>query len=878
MGREKKNLIGDGDQYSAYYGNFRGVDFSSDHTQVDKRRFAYLVNMYKDYQSAQGQAIETIPGFRAVMNLPEAGGSTIYGIHEYVLNWKGRVRGMILVHMGKRLYAFKGYPESVNVKKNMLVTLGKEVSNTNGTKTFRVGLTGTYAVYSVSKLDGTSIDGNWSYSPFTLTISRGDLSEGDTVNVVYSQDVLEYEDAIFTDMNEQKSVSFTFNNRLYIIDGKNYLVYDAKTISSVVDNAYIPLTYKAIVPGETEISDAGKEYEQRNVLQPKFRNSFVADGVTKEYYLNEKELDNQDVAPYDRYCQVEAYGEVLPESAYEVDYLNGKITFAEPPEKAEAKGFPEGHDGIVITAKKTFKASFESTSGISTAPISEFITRCTIACVFDNRVFMSGNPFYPNHVYYCENNANTGYMDPTFFGVFNYLQDGAGAAPITGMLPVSGTLTVLKADSKQDGAIYYHSPVNTGENIVGKIYNSIAGLPGTGCLGACINFLDDPVFVSRLGLEAVGQLSTRNERAIEHRSTLVDAKLVNVDLTSAQPEEWNGYLLLLVDGKVFMADSRQRYADETGIMQYEWYYLEDIGKHEGQYEEFKYARSALDEVLKKTVRVCDGCHRPLDLCNCDEPNGKYTEVPFMIADKIFDVDTYETEDLTGTTANFIPSIYIYSENIPIDADDVTYSKKVHYTLRAVYDPVSHIQTGLGAYICETKGNLIGGTFYPATCLKSMNNTLYFGANGTIFAFNFDKRGENGEIPAEYYTFNGRTIFSGCATKMDDCDIPHLTKSTVKKSTVIKTKTLDSSALKIKVRTNKKPYEQISRVNTGRFSFGAFDFADLTFNTQDHGLSTVREKEKKWVEKQYFIYSDEFMKPFAIYNLAYRYKIAGRYKE
>ena len=114
--------------------------------------------------------------------------------------------------------------------------------------------------------------------------------------------------------------------------------------------------------------------------------------------------------------------------------------------------------------------------------------------------------------------------------------------------------------------------------------------------------------------------------------------------------------------------------------------------------------------------------------------------------------------------------------------------------------------------------------------------------------------------------------------MDNCDIPHLTKSTIKKSTVVKTKTLSSSAIKIKVRTNKKPYEQIARVNTGLFSFDGMDFSDLSFNTQDHGISTIKEKEKKWVEKQYFIYSDEFMKPFALYNLSYRYKISGRYKE
>ena len=96
-------------------------------------------------------------------------------------------------------------------------------------------------------------------------------------------------------------------------------------------------------------------------------------------------------------------------------------------------------------------------------------------------------------------------------------------------------------------------------------------------MGACINFLDDPIFISRLGVEAVGQLSVRYERANEHRSSLIDAKIVNMDLSSAVVAEWNGYLLVLVDGCIFMADSRQRYTHAIGVNQYEWYYIENVG-------------------------------------------------------------------------------------------------------------------------------------------------------------------------------------------------------------------------------------------------------------------------------------------------------------
>ena len=83
MARNKtaKNLLGSRDAYNRYYGDFRGIDFSSDHTLVDERRLAYAVNMYKDYNSGGGKALETIPGFRKRAKTLLS--KRINGIHEY---------------------------------------------------------------------------------------------------------------------------------------------------------------------------------------------------------------------------------------------------------------------------------------------------------------------------------------------------------------------------------------------------------------------------------------------------------------------------------------------------------------------------------------------------------------------------------------------------------------------------------------------------------------------------------------------------------------------------------------------------------------------------------------------------------------------------
>ena len=859
-----KNLLKSRDVYNRYYGDFKGVDFSSDHTQVIEQRLAYAVNMYKDYQSGQGKALETIAGFRRRIVLPEE--AEIYGIHHFQHKAEGgAIQTKILIHAGNKLYLWHNYPDTIGVVMKETVTLPEASETTSGgVHTFNIFLGENVAeIVGVYMPDGEDITLNASYKAdtHTLTIQRSDLAAEDVLYLSYYEGAIKTEDALFAGMNTRKSASFIFNNRLYIVDGVNYLLYDGSKVSSVLDNAYIPTTYKNIIPSG-ENADAGAEYEHRNLLQPKFKHTFFGDGENKVFYMNENELD--------AIAEVKVYGETLTEGeGYTVNLLEGKIELTEAPAKPADKNLPETHAGVEITAEKAYE--------------SEQITGCTLSAIFDERVFLSGNPDYPNNIYYCGRNNITGRTDPSYFPATNYVADGVGMAAITGMLAVADTLMVLKGDTQQDGSVYFHTAYATGDDLHPKDYPSTRGLAGIGCLGACINFLDDPVFISRLGVEAVGQLSVRYERAIEHRSSLIDAKLVNMELKNASLEEWNGYLIALVDGKIFMADSRQRYTHDTGVMQYEWYYLEDIGIFKNQYLEYRYATRLYSEFEGVNVHYCAKCKKGAKQCTCGNTE-HHIEIPISLANTVFYHDTGETKDLTGTIANApgtdgTASAEIFDELVNVIIDDTSYSIGVYYAIHEVYDELTNEFVRYEAYLCEGKGNYTGGTFNEACIVKSLENNLFFGTvNGIVCSFNFDKRNEMGEIPPQFYSFDERTIHCGCATKMDCCGVPHLTKNTVKKSTVVKTKSLQASAAKIKVRTNKKPYNQIARINSSLFSFENMDFSDYSFITTEQSLFSVKEKEKQWVEKQYYIYSDEYLKPFALYYISFRYNIAGRYKE
>lgn len=786
-------------EYSRYYGGFRGVDFATDHTLVADSRFPYAVNMYKDYVSGAGQGIETIPGFRircdAVSGRHE-GSTRVNAIHAFV-DSDGKTRP--LLHVGTYLY---------------------------------------------EELNGFA-DANDMFALRPLT----------------------------SFLNDRESVSFTFNNRFYILDGKNYLVYDGKTLSNVKDNAYIPTTYINIIPAG-ENADSGTEYEQRNMLSPYFKHTFIPvtykdddenEVVSKVFVMNEQNLD--------AIVSVKVYGTELAADAYTVDLEKGEITLNEAPGKPEDNGYPEFYAGVEITAKKAVyeakdvkikradgsETTLSAYRGDTADHFVSMIESATIAMTFDNRVFFSGIPGKPNLVLYCGRNT-TGYADPSYIGILNYVEDGVGTTPITAMLGVAGTLLVLKADTQQDGSVYYHTPTETGENILPKIYPSTAGLAGTGCLGAALNFLDDPVFISKRGLEAVSQLKIASERSIEHRSSLVDPKLIGTDLAKAKLCEWGGYLILLAEGgKIFMADSRQVYQNALGHVEYEWYYLEDIGDYDGG--------TSLDVNTRNDFIFVQ-----------DYPTILIDKSGNRVVNTVkYDGADVECNALFDVPVNNRPTIDKLKDALEICEERIVAANGfvVHYS----YAVLSNDEGGYTAFLLDTTGGRVGvGNFCPATAIANINGNLFFGTStGCVYSFNFDKRDEDGLIPEMYYSFDGIPIFSGLALKMDNCGFPNMTKSTKKRTTVIKTKNFYSSAAKIRVRTNENPYKEIEKISTKRFSFDELNFSDFSFLSEERSLFSIIEKEKKWVEKQYFIYSDEYRKPFSLYYLTYNYVVIGKYK-
>ena len=342
---------------------------------------------------------------------------------------------------------------------------------------------------------------------------------------------------LYAGLNETVSNGFVYENDWYFKDGKHYLKYDGETIGDVV--GYIPTTTIARKP-----MGGGTKYEDVNMLSDYRKNSFLSDGGSFDYYLDVMNIDD-DYLPV-----VTVDGEVVEADQYSVDYKEGKITFLHSPPDAPLTA---GQDNVEVMFKKAVPAYRDT------------IRKTTLLQVFDNRVFFSGNEDYPHMLWH------SSLDDPSYVSDLDYYKEGMDTARIKGMVAGNNALWVFREPSDSNTTVFYHTPAL--DEDYGKIYPSTHSSVAIGCTGKAINFNDDIVFFSDRGMEGIsGDVTT--EQVVAHRSTMVDRKMTSEKGYKGMVlAEWEGYLLVFIGNKVYLADSRATFANENHN-EYEWFYWE----------------------------------------------------------------------------------------------------------------------------------------------------------------------------------------------------------------------------------------------------------------------------------------------------------------
>lgn len=369
---------------------------------------------------------------------------------------------------------------------------------------------------------------------------KGDIIVHHGTNLSRFQTVAPYgETTLYEGLADNDSAMFGNDGYIYIMDGEKYLRTNGLLPATEVEG-YVPTTSIARKP-----SGGGTMYEDINMLQPKRKNSFLADGSAK-YYLDAQDIDN-DFKPI-----VTVNGKVT--NYFTVDYAKGLITFTTIPQPPDT----DGQDNVLIEFKKTVEDEHGN-------DYRDIVRKCNMATVFDNRVFISGNPDYPNYLWHCS------LLDPTYFSDLDYYQEGMDEAKIKGMVAGNNALWVFREPSIENTTVFYHTPTIDSE--YGKVYPSTHSSVTIGCVGKAINFNDDIVFFSTRGMEGIsGDVTT--EQMAAHRSSLVDRKmLAEADYRNMVLAEWEGYLLVFIGNKAFLADSRTMVTVDNHA-EYEWFYWE----------------------------------------------------------------------------------------------------------------------------------------------------------------------------------------------------------------------------------------------------------------------------------------------------------------
>lgn len=560
--------------YAKEYSRFSGVDFSTDPTQVADYRSPYAVNLISDLAGFP----EKRAGWRKVLTIADkringihyavfASGATMRFIHAQndLYTWNGSTytaicstmadsRSVSFAHGGK-LYIMDGLKYRVITEANGTYTVANVEDGANFIPTTSIGMTpdgGGTALEAVNMLSAqrkNSFIADGKSTTFQL-----DTTELDSVDSV-KVDGVTYTVTTSWTRTESGVISFTptaapTGEGVYIrVNDQTFVCVDAEGTALTTLTADERASFKLTADKE----ETGTYYQAEQVTETAAP-TLTATLDENTYILTDPQT-------------------------YVVNLSDGTVDFACPPKDGD------GIDTVVIQISKFVDG------------YADRVNKCTICAFYgynnDNRIFISGNPEYKNWDW------QSGLDDPTYFPDTGYTKIGADTSAIMGYLKQYNSLTIVKADNEQDAEVFIRTAQMEDDGSV--IFPVQQGIKGVGAISkyAFATLRDDPMFLAREGVFAVASTSVQLERTVQDRSYFVNPVLTTeLDLSEAVAATWNGYYVLCINGRAYVADSRKRTAktdrgstySETGSAtqySYEWYYWQNIParvlcEHEGE--------------------------------------------------------------------------------------------------------------------------------------------------------------------------------------------------------------------------------------------------------------------------------------------------------
>lgn len=367
-------------------------------------------------------------------------------------------------------------------------------------------------------------------------------------------------------MNSSRSKSWQQENKLYIIDGANYYVYnhDDKTFLSVTE--ILPTTYDnsqniAYVPTVTiakSPSGGGVSYDDLNLLTPAFIELFEGDEASVNYQLSFNNLSSTQVKVW-VLNSAGSWTEKTENTDFTVNRTDGLITFTSAPGKSPVTG----EDNIKVLAYKDNEGYQDRIKG------------CTIGALFGvngaaDRLFLSGNPNYLNVDWH------SGQYQFNYFPDTSYAKLGNDTSAIVGYSIVNNYLATHKDENDTKQAVIIRegdlittsetSTVASGSGAENTIYNQepafkiINTLQGNGAIApnSFATLQSEPVFLTRSGIQAITPQDITGEKYSQNRSFYLNGKLLEESgLENAVALVHNDMYMLFINSNVYVLDGLQ---------------------------------------------------------------------------------------------------------------------------------------------------------------------------------------------------------------------------------------------------------------------------------------------------------------------------------
>ncbi|WP_312282044.1 hypothetical protein, partial [Oscillibacter sp.] len=358
------------------------------------------------------------------------------------------------------------------------------------------------------------------------------------------------------DMADAFSGAFRFEDKLYLLDGTHFRVYDGENLKLVNAEPYVPTVIISRAP-----SGGGTAYEALNMIGTKWTETFLGKAGDTVYQMTTTELDSTPVTAE----VLSSGGDWIKKTEgtdFTVDRAAGTVTFTVAPGVTPVTG----QDNVKITASK------------DRGTLSN-IEKCTVHTVYGvggaaDRVFLSGNPDKPGFDWY------SGYEDPTFWPDTGYTKVSRDGRKVVGYAILGSTLaTCMDGDEGERTVVVRQGSLDEKGEALFKITNTLIGE----CAAAPRSFAymgKEPLFLTKAGVYAITAEELTGEKYAQERSFFIRSALRDAKgIVDAFGMVYRDFYVLSVDGNLYLLDGQQKTYEKNNpysSYQYEAYFWPEI--------------------------------------------------------------------------------------------------------------------------------------------------------------------------------------------------------------------------------------------------------------------------------------------------------------